>query len=205
MDGLLERLCQEGFYAQAYADDGLVLVRGQFVGVVSERMQRACGVIEEWCMENGLTVNPTKTELILFTKRRKLGRYRLPQMYNEPLVLRQEVKYLGVILDSKLSWKKQVLRVAQRAVATLWQLRRVVARTWGLKPRVLHWLYTAVVRPRILYGSVVWWPSLDKAYVRGSLAKLQRLACLGITGAMRTTPSAALNIILGLPSLPVCI
>ena len=126
-------------------------------------------------------------------------------MYNEPLVLRQEVKYLGVILDRKLGWKKQVLRVAQRAVATLWQLRRVVARTWGLKPRVLHWLYTAVVRPRILYESVVWWRSLDKAYVRGSLAKLQRLACLGITGAMRTTPTAALNVILGLPSLPICI
>ena len=75
MDGLLERLCQEGFYAQAYADDGLVLVRGQFVGVLCERMQRACRVIEEWCTENGLTVNPTKTELILFTKRKKLDRY----------------------------------------------------------------------------------------------------------------------------------
>jgi ribonuclease HI len=31
---------------------------------------------------------------------------------------------------------------------------------------------------------------------------VQRLACLGITGAMRTTPTAALNVILSLPSLP---
>ena len=201
MDGLLEKLNQEGFYSQAYADDGLVLIRGRFVGMVCERMQSACRIIERWCRENGLTVNPSKTELILFTKRRKLGSYRLPVMYNEPLILRQEVKYLGVILDSKLNWKKQVQKVTQRAVATFWQLRRVVARTWGLRPKVLFWLYTAVVRPRILYGSIVWWPSLEKSYVRTQLAKVQRLACLGITGAMRTTPTAALNVILSLPSL----
>jgi hypothetical protein len=33
------------------------------------------------------------------------------------------------------------------------------------------------------------------------LSKLQRVACLGITGAMRTAPTAAVEVLLGLPPL----
>jgi hypothetical protein len=54
-------------------------------------------------------------------------------------------------------------------------------KTWGLQPHVAYWIYTAVVRHIITYDSMLW--------------------CLGITGAMRTSPTAALEILLGLPSL----
>jgi hypothetical protein len=36
---------------------------------------------------------------------------------------------------------------------------------------------------------------------KAELRKLQRLACLDITGAIRTSPTAALEILLGLPPL----
>jgi len=41
-DELLRRIDRERSYAQAYADDGLVLVKQKFLGVVCERMQMAC-------------------------------------------------------------------------------------------------------------------------------------------------------------------
>jgi hypothetical protein len=36
---------------------------------------------------------------------------------------------------------------------------------------------------------------------RAELSKLQRMACLGITGAIRTAPTAAFEVPLGLPPL----
>jgi hypothetical protein len=36
---------------------------------------------------------------------------------------------------------------------------------------------------------------------QAELSKLQRMACLGITGAMRMAPTAAMEILLGLPPL----
>jgi hypothetical protein len=36
---------------------------------------------------------------------------------------------------------------------------------------------------------------------RAKMSKLQRLACLGITDAIRTTPTAAVDVPLGLPPL----
>lgn len=205
MDGLLKRLTDNRLYAQAYADDGLVLVTGQFLGVVCDRMQSACRIIEEWSEEVGLSINPEKTEMVLFTKKRDKKGFRPPRLFGKPLALSREVKYLGVVLDEKLTWRPQIDRIVTKTVASLWQLRKTIGKVWGLKPEVMHWLYTAIIRPRISYGSVVWWKSITNVTVANRLTKLQRLASLLITSAMRTTPSAALNVILGLPPLPIWI
>jgi hypothetical protein len=74
-------------------------------------------------------------------------------------------------------------------------------KTLGLQPHIVHWIYTAVVRPIITYGDTVWWPRARLKTSKAELSKWQRLACLGITGAMRTSPTAALEILLGLTPL----
>ena len=65
--------------------------------------------------------------------------------------------------------------------------------TWGLRTRVTHWLYVCINRPSIAYASLVWWPACQTASAQKELSKVQRLACLGITGAMRTTPTNAVE------------
>lgn len=72
----------------------------------------------------------------------------------------------------------------------------MVGPKWGLGPKVVHWLYTAVVRPILTYGVLVWWPALDKNYVVKKLSRIQRAATICISGALRTTPTAALEVML---------
>jgi len=64
-----------------------------------------------------------------------------------------------------------------------------------------HWLYTAIVRPILLYGNIVWWHSLEKNCNLRILHKIQRSAELCISGALRTTATEALNTILDLQPL----
>jgi len=71
-DSLLKRLSKRGVYAQGYADDGVVLVIGIVLSTVCDIMQRAVKGIEERCTRHQLTVNPTKTEMVLFTRRYKI-------------------------------------------------------------------------------------------------------------------------------------
>jgi hypothetical protein len=58
-----------------------------------------------------------------------------------------------------------------------------------------------VVRSIIIYAAMIWWPRLKYKTSQAKLSKLQRLACLGKTGAMRTAPTAAIGVFLGLPPL----
>jgi hypothetical protein len=64
---------------------------------------------------------------------------------------------------------------------------------------VVHWLYTSVVRPSITYASLVWWPGCETARVKQLLGTIQRLACLGIMGVMRKTPTNMIKALVGLP------
>jgi hypothetical protein len=64
---------------------------------------------------------------------------------------------------------------------------------------MIYWIYTVVVRPIVTYAAIVWWLRVKFRIRKAELSKMQRMACLGITGATRTTPTAAVEILLGLP------
>lgn len=51
---------------------------------------------------------------ILFTNKKKLGGLMEPILYDKPLTLTQEVKYLGVLLDRNLRWKSHVDEVISK-------------------------------------------------------------------------------------------
>ena len=72
--------------------------------------------------------------------------------------------------------------------------------TWGLRPRVVHWPYISIIRPSITFASLVWWPGCQMASAKKKLSRIQRLACLGISGAMHTTPTNAVEALICLPS-----
>jgi hypothetical protein len=77
--------------------------------------------------------------------------------------------------------------------------RRTFGKTWGLKPKVLYWIYTVIVRLIFTYVATVWWPRVKLKTRQAELGKLQRMACLGIIGALRTTPTTATEVPFGLP------
>jgi len=57
----------------------------------------------------------------------------------------------------------------------------------------------------LTYAAVIWWPQTRYITVSKQLTHVQRLACLYITGAMITTPTAAMELPVGLVLLPMFI
>lgn len=201
VDSLLWKLDREGIHVQGYADDITILVSGKFGGVISNLTQRALGIVETWCTAEGLTVNPAKTTVVAFTRRRKLQDLKVLRLWGKELQLSSEVKYLGLLLDTKLNFTTHLEKITIKATRALWACRQMTGKTWGLKPGMILWMYTKVVLPTITYGSLIWWHKARKKESIAKLSKLQRLACLSITGAMSTTPTAAMETLLGLPPL----
>jgi hypothetical protein len=70
---------------------------------------------------------------------------------------------------------------------------------------MVHWLYTRVIRPSILHAPLDWWPKVKKKTTKIHLGRIQRMACLTITGAMKSTPTAAMEVLLNLTPLDLLI
>ena len=203
VDELLARLNVEGYYAQGYADDVVILIKGTYANITAELMQRALKIVQRWCEETNLKVNTAKTVILPFTKRKIAGNYNNLKIFGEQIKTVSEVKYLGLILDSKLNWKQQINKNLNKAKMCLMRCRSLFGKTWGLKPQMVLWLYVAVIRPIVTYGAVVWWTKTQQTTTATRLNSLQRLACLCISGAMKSTPTAALEIILGITPLDI--
>jgi hypothetical protein len=108
-------------------------------------------------------------------------------------------------LDKGLTWKAQLKNVMNKTYKAIWTCKGTSGKTWGLKPRVLHWIYTRVIRAFLTYGSTVWLLRVRYNISRMERNKLEIIACLALTGAMTMTPTAAIEVLLGLPPLHVII
>lgn len=198
MDDLLRELTLQGITCQGYADDIVLIARGRFEETVCDIIQRRLNTTTKWCRSVGLGINPSKTKVVAYTRRKKVARMKQLTLNGVELELGREAKYLGITLDSTLMFKTHIEDLARKAIRALMVCRRMAGKTWGCKPSILYWMYIMIVRPIITYGAIAWYTRTKVISVQSKLSKLQRLACLCITGAMRTCPTASMEKILGL-------
>jgi hypothetical protein len=153
-----------------------LLAVGKFPNTVSGLIQWALLTLDTWCNEIKLLVNPDNTELVAFTRKRKLPGFFEPHFFGVTLSLSRSVKYLGVILDPLLTWRKHVNFKMRNAHNLFWACRRACGAKWGLRPKVVHWLYVAIIRTYVSFASLVRLPGCLTASAKKRLNKIQKLA-----------------------------
>jgi ribonuclease HI len=191
--GLLQRLSEHlpQTYSQGFADDVASVASGRDLGIVTEHIQRALNISNKWCKEMRLSLND-KSSLVLFTNKRKF--VRRPILLNGvTLPYCETVRYLGVILDEKLTWTAQCRARVAKATIALAQCRRAVSKSWGLSPKICRWIYEAVVRPAVEYAALVWLTASESKTKMARLNSAQRNALLSVSGGMRSCPTATLE------------
>jgi hypothetical protein len=86
--------------------------------------------------------------IIPFTRKRNIKGLKVLVLFNKMIQLSSKVKYLGLMLDKGLTWKKQLDKI-NIACKTFWTRRGTFGKTRGLKPKI-YCIYTMVVRPLVI-------------------------------------------------------
>ena len=101
-------------------------------------------------------------------------------LYGEPLKIYPQVKFLGIIFDSKLTFQKHFEDVLERCNQRYHRLRLLANKKWGPSPATLIQIYKQCVRPVFEYGSLSTITALDNIII-----KIQRLLNQFIRLALR--------------------
>ena len=123
------------------------------------------------------------------------------EVCGETIELSNEVKLLGITLDSKLTFNTHIDNITKKCIGTLFQCKRAIGPTWGLSPKVCHWIYTAIIRPTLAYCSTVWIRAVENKTNTKRLERVQGMALKYMAGAMPSTPYTALNYLTGTPHI----
>ena len=168
------------------------LADGDYLDVIWNRTQTTIKTIENWCQSKGLNISALKTKIVMFTCNRKWS-LRPIEVCGETIELSNEVKLLGITLDSKLSFNTHIDNITKICIGTLFQCKRAIGPTWGLSPKVCHWIYTAIIIPTLAYCSIVRIRAVENKTNTKRLERVQGMALKYMAGAMPSTPYTALN------------
>ncbi|GBO10647.1 RNA-directed DNA polymerase from mobile element jockey [Araneus ventricosus] len=102
-----------------------------------------------------IEVNVNKTELVLFSKKRRPPTHNI-FLQGKNIPWSQETKYLGVILDSKLNWKSHINFTTQKFRDNCRKIYSLSARNSELSRKNKVLIYTSILRPVLTYASSVW-------------------------------------------------
>lgn len=183
----------------AFADDLALIVGAQTDNNLIERVNESLERISAWMGEHRLALAPQKTEAIILGGKRNTEeiRFRLEGVTITPT---KTIKYLGITLDEKLSFRAHLQRVTTKAENRIASLRRILPNIGGpgsAKRSVL----SSALHNIILYGAPVWMDVIEKKKYRQILEKTQRKILLRAAQAYRTVSGLALQVITG--TIPV--
>ncbi|GFN87431.1 RNA-directed DNA polymerase from mobile element jockey [Plakobranchus ocellatus] len=117
----------------------------------------------------------------------------------QPIPVKGEAKFLGVVFDSKLPFSSHVKYIKKKCLKTL-NLLRVIGHTdWGAERATFLKLYCTLVQSKIDYGSIVY-GSL-KTHVLRALDSIHHQGLRIAPGSFRTSPIKSLYTEAGEPSL----
>ena len=133
-----------------YADDTCVLVNGKSLNLIIETVNSELQLLSTWLKSNKLSLNTTKSYYAVFHRARM-------KLHNDSIKLKidntnikevQCIKYLGVILDNKLSWIQHISYVKSKiskGIGIMYKARNYVNKN------ALLGLYHSYIYPYLIY------------------------------------------------------
>jgi hypothetical protein len=155
-----------------FADDSNLFISGKNLLDISNTLNQELPLLIEWLRANRLSLNVDKTHVMIFGKKNITS---LPpidiKINGKSLTILEKTKFLGVILDTGLTWKDHINYMTKKLSKSIGILS--IARK-TLSQKTLIQLYHAFISPYLNYCVLIWgnapasslWPIL----------KLQKLA-----------------------------
>ena len=125
-----------------FADDTNFFCSGDDLGIIAENITNEMIKLKRWFDENKLLLNLKKTKFMVFTNRKK---EEIELSFAGESIERVSVfRFLGVILEDKLTWKNHIAYVKAKVAKSIYILNKV---KFVLDINTLRILYCTFILP----------------------------------------------------------
>ncbi|GBM22055.1 Putative protein in type-1 retrotransposable element R1DM [Araneus ventricosus] len=198
-DEVLGATFPENTTIQAFADDFLIVAAAESERKLGKAASDALKVFKAWSDKHDLQISVEKTKFLQISKLK-----RGPSVFwGDRRVKRTSVlKYLGVHIDKQLNWAHHLVQQGAKALQQQRSLIKIAGCTWGISAKFRAQLYRTVTERTLAHGVSAWGRYMSYK-IKTKLDQIQRPFLLNITGAYRTSPTLALQVITGIQPLPI--
>lgn len=119
-------------------------------------LERDHRLVETWCQANSLDLNDAKSRVLTITNKSNRINYQYTSSDGTPITRANEVKDLGVLIDSTLRFDKHIEAIVTKAFKSLGFVIRT-SRSFRNLSSIMY-LYRALVVPHLEFASPIWSP-----------------------------------------------
>ena len=156
------------------------------------KLQNNLNKIEKWTVENGFKFSMTKTNCVHLCQEHRLHLDPALKLYNNPIPIVDQAKFLGVIFDKKLSFIPHIntCTLKLKCQKALNVLKLLSHSDWGGDKKSLLNLYRSLIRSKLDYICIIY-GSARKSYLK-KLDTIHHQGLLLALGAFRSSPVQSL-------------
>jgi hypothetical protein len=125
--------------------------------------------------------------MLITRRKRKENKAIAVYLNNKRLEQVQKIRYLGIITDSKINFRDQIIYTSQKCTKLIHALSRSAKMNWGLSSKALYTIYKGEILPLMTYGVPVWIKALEREHNRTIHNRVQRIINIKIAKAYRTS------------------
>ena len=182
------------FISSLYVDDLQISYRHCNLNNIQQELQNCLTLIGQWANRNGFKFSTTKTKAMHFTT--------LPGMHinipafsitNNQIPYVDSIKFLGLVWDSKLLWKKHISQLKVDCSKMLGIMRAITCQKWGADQFSMMKIYRMYIRAKLDYGAPIY--ASTAATNMNPVNTISTEALRIATGAFKSTPTDTLHIL----------
>lgn len=138
---------------QLYAGDAVLTCFGKDIQRVAAEIEEDLEKIDNWFIDNKLTINTDKTKFMTFKNQRMRNINCNIHLKDRRLEEVQEFNYLGLNIDNDLNWNKHIEKIKASLSSTTFAIRRIknIAPT-----KILCLMYNSYFLPKLQYLNAIW-------------------------------------------------
>ena len=136
-----------------FADDALVAVSSDNINDLSTIANDVIHCMKNYCEYTGFILNDLKTDLILCSPR-KLDESILIKFNSRSIKQSAQVKFLGLYIDSHLTWSSQIDFILKKLSTSYFVLRQL--RSYVTTDILITYYYAYVYYSTLNYGIICW-------------------------------------------------
>ena len=177
----------------SYADDTQLIVEASNKNDLKNKLVNSMTKAQNWYTNNLMMNHPGKTEIIMFNPKLKENdklEISITENGKEKIIKSKEnIKILGLFIDTKLSWTKHIKTLKKTALNTTRKVHRI---NYYLPTNLRLMLYNSLISPHFNYADIIWGGCNEKE--SQMLQKVQNFAAKSIDGKRKyDSASAALK------------
>ena len=137
-----------------FADDTNIYFESDDLMKLENAVNKELNKLHLWLNVNRLSLNVSKTNFIIFHSYNKPLKQHITLKMNKKAIMEKDnIKYLGLIIDSHLNWKKHILAVSKkisRCIGIMCKLRQF------MNTHMLKNIYYSLLYSHLVYAIQVW-------------------------------------------------